>query len=731
MDGRKAIEKTDRELNQAYKTPLSLEEFVNKVIKNPHITSQASTYLLKAIESEGIRKVVEKGEEKERYRFFDDPWNNGEHAILGNTDILNQFVDSLRSISSGRGKGEKMIWIEGPTATGKSEFKRCLINGLKEYSKTEEGRRYTLEWNVSNVHEWGSEKEWYESPVQINPLTIFPKNIYKEIIKQTKNKNSLGIEINQDLDPFSKVAYNYLKEEYREKKDIFSSISSKKHLRVKNYIVDIGKGIGVLHADDTGSPRERLVGSWMPEMLRELGSRGKKNPQAFSYTGVLSQGNSGITIIEDAFHHADLLQRLLNVSDESVVKIDEGTAMDIDSVLIIISNPDLEAQLDSKQELREEDPFKALKRRLEKHEFKYLTNLSLEAELLRRELNQIKEIRNHEEIEEGLSSPLTIKKYNKNKNSNKELAPHTIETASMYNVLSRLDNTDLPPGFGLVDKAILYDIGYIEKENKRLEKKDLEFSEKSDDGEKGIPVTYARDVIAELLGEKIDRSHSKLNLEDVIMPDDILDAMVERMDEKPIFSEREKTEYKERAESVRRYIREQQEKDVLNSIMRDKNPEEKAIEDYIKNVQEWIEVDERKNEVGPDPLKMKLFEIEELGRFSENDYINKKPASEVEEFRKQVAREIKVQTWKDRTDRFEAAIGPKEIPSIRDALSSYSVEDVKRQYKEFNPKSWKTPPENTETEKLKHKTIQGMVEVFDYSRGSAELTSRKVVERWV
>jgi non-specific serine/threonine protein kinase len=134
----------------------------------------SAAYLLGAIESLGTRTVVEEGTERERYRFFDDPHNGGEHAVLGNTAVLNAFVDDLRTLAAGRGKDEKIHWFDGPTATGKSELKRCLVNGLREYSKTEAGRRYTVEWNIAGVSDGGNlgygpaqehEDDWYESPV--------------------------------------------------------------------------------------------------------------------------------------------------------------------------------------------------------------------------------------------------------------------------------------------------------------------------------------------------------------------------------------------------------------------------------------------------------------------------------------------------------------------------------------------------------------------------------------
>ena len=330
MPGDSYIDAADRALSDTYQEPLELEAYVDLLFEEPHLAAHASKYLLDAIEHAGTRTVIEEGEEKQRYRFFDDPWNDGEHAILGNTEVLNRFVDDLRSIAAGRGKEEKILWLDGPTATGKSELKRCFVNGLREYSKTDQGRRYTLEWNIAGAGgqpglTYGDEPspdedDWYESPVQSHPLTVFPGDVREELVAELNDRldDHIPIRIEGDLDPFCREAYDYLEEQYRRQgaEDLFSQVTAPAHLRVKNFVVDVGRGIGILHSEDDGSPKERLVGSWMAGMLRELDSRGRKNPQAFSYDGVLSQGNGLVTIVEDAAQHADLLQKLLNVPDE-------------------------------------------------------------------------------------------------------------------------------------------------------------------------------------------------------------------------------------------------------------------------------------------------------------------------------------------------------------------------------------------------------------------------------
>ena len=470
------IRKADRELQSAYEGPMSLSEYVDAAFESPSIAAHASRYLLSAIESMDTRTVIEEGEQRERYRFFDDPHNHGEHAVLGNTAVLNAFVDDLRTIAADRGKGEKIIWFDGPTATGKSELKRCLVNGLREYSKTPAGRRYTLEWNItgadnSRALSYGEDitddEQWYESPVQVHPLTSFPKDVRETLLARLNEVDPEGppIVIHGELDPFSREAYEYLESRYRSSgsRKLFSAITDTSHLRVKNYVVDVGQGIGILHSEDDGSPKERLVGSWMPGMLRELVSRGRKNPQAFSYDGVLSQGNGLLTIVEDASQHADLLRKLLNVPDEGRVKLDKGIGMDIDTQLVMISNPDLDAELDQFADRNGRDPLKTLKRRLDRHEFRYLTNRRLEAEFIRRELTDESRVwadLSGEEIERRVRESLEISVRNQRGTTwQRELAPHAIGAAAMYSVVSRLDSEDLPADLTLIEKARLFEQG--------------------------------------------------------------------------------------------------------------------------------------------------------------------------------------------------------------------------------------------------------------------------------
>ncbi len=753
MTGDEYVGVADDRLEETYEEPMSLAAYVDRLFEEPGLAAHAAKYLLEAIEAAGTREVVEEGERKRRYRFFDDPYNGGEHAVLGNTETLNAFVDDLRSIATRRGKDEKIVWFEGPTATGKSELKRCLVNGLREYSKSPAGRRYTVEWNVRAAAgddrglsyggdpTVGDDEHWYESPVQSHPLSVFPEEVREELVAALNDEldDHVPIDVDVELDPFSREAYEFLEERYRRqgREGLFSAIVDERHLRVKNYVVDVGRGVGVLHSEDDGSPKERLVGSWMHGMLQELDSRGRKNPQAFSYDGALSQGNGGLTIVEDAAQHADLLRKLLNVPDERSVKLDKGIGMDVDTQLLIISNPDLEAQLNQHAERNGTDPLKALKRRLDKHEFGYLTNLSLEAELIRRELTgetAVWDAERYEELEARIREPVTVTVRDADRTtSEREFAPHAIEAAALYAVVTRLDEGDLPSGLDLVDKASIFDRGYLLDGDSRIEKSEFEFDDAAADGEAGIPVTFTRDTLADLLQTERDRHHPELPVEDVIMPRDVLNAMADGLADAPVFSTAERSEFENRVVPVKNAIFDRQEADLIDAIMHARRVDEDTVAEYVEHVYAWETGESLRNDrgeaIGPDPLKMKLFEVESLGRFTEDAYRGDRPGERVRTFRREkVITALNRHAWERRDEDFSVAdVDLGAIPVIKAVLESNDWEDVRRTFEDFDPRQWDDPPSGTETEAVKEAAIGTLVEEFGYSRASAELTGRHVM----
>ena len=423
--------------------------------------------------------------------------------------------------------------------------------------------------------------------------------------------------------------------------------------------------------------------------------------------------------------------------DEGSVKLDKGIGMDLDTQLVIISNPDLEAQLNQHAERNAGDPLKALKRRLDRREFEYLTNVSLEAELIRRELTNetavwdLDETTSTEKIREAVT--IEVGEGAEGSATEIELAPHAVAAAALYSVVTRLDAETLPGGLDLVDKALLFDRGYLQRGDERVDREEFSFTEDGTDGESGIPVTFTRDTIADLLYADRDRKHPDLPVENVVMPADVLDAMAEGLVEAPVFSTTERGEFEGRVVAVKNQVFDRQEADVLGAMMYDKQVEESTVAEYVEHVYAWATDDTVENErgevVGPDPLVMKVFETEHLGRFGPESYDGNHPSPAVREFRtERIITAMNRHAWHSRDEEFRASdVALTEIPVIDAVLGSYDWSDVRRTYEDFDPRQWQDPPTGTETADLKERTIATMVAEFGYSEASAELTSRHVM----
>ena len=214
--------------------------------------------------------------------------------------------------------------------------------------------------------------------------------------------------------------------------------------------------------------------------------------------------------------------------------------------------------------------------------------------------------------------------------------------------------------------------------------------------------------------------------------------MVARFDDEPMFSTKEKNEYEERVREVRDYVLERQEKDVLNAMTYDVRVDDETVEEYVEHVYAWAEgetVETPSGEEPPDPLKMKVFETEHLGRFDEGDYDGEQPKPHVESFRRdKIVTAMNVQAWRARDEGFAGGFDPREIPVMQNVLTTYDWGDVRRMYEDFEPSQWEDPPAGTETERLKKETTETLVEEFGYSPASAELASRRVLKeverRW-
>jgi len=843
--GRDAIERQGEQIADTYEDPKSLEGIVDYALDNPEQANfvPSDEYLLAAIESAGYRTVVEEGEELERPKFFDDPYNDGEHAVLGNTKLLIDFVEDLADSIEDRGNSDNMYWWIGPTASGKSEFKRCIVNGMREFSKTDEGKRYTIEWNTENLDQgflnidnntlekmygnWDQDRDvqvedgWEQSPDRTDPLKVFPdetpqgadrsvrqmiydsinegrrqraeerireeygdeiEDLTEEELEDLIEQNYRRIKDRKGLDPHSQATYNELFEQYRnelgygneedisveERQEIFEKIVDETNLQVKDFVVDVGSGIGVLNSEDNqghSDIKRELVGRWSKAMLQKYNSSGQQDVRGFSLDGLLADGNNFLTFIEDAYEHKELVKKMHSIPDEKKIGIPGGPDLELDTQIFVISNRDLEEHLRMEDgQYQETDPNESILRRMDKYPLNYLTEYGLSTQLIKSELTgeNIDLLEDHEEREDKVTEGVF--------DDGKEYAPHALETAAIYTVLSRMDrdseslpgksdrwdkkSQDFPEGpdgeeLTLREKVELFEKGEIVREGTRLQKDDFEFP-KGREGSDGIPVTYTSEVLSGLSKKDSRRSDPEgydLGLADVITPVEVLDALLDDLDDAAVFDDEDIQEYRDEeiVEAVEDHIYAATKEDMLDAVLSDMMPPDKEVEKYISNVlkDQDIELDPATNpELLDDEtdrnLFLKTFETKYLGFDDQKHYKQNEPkAAEVKEFRDIKQAYNNAANRKRDTDEDVEWI---DIDVLRRRLDELDFDHIENfnEFEDFKPHKWRestlyfdvddVDDAETDTTAVRAKALQNMVEENSYTRASAFLATNWLME---
>ena len=111
-----------------------------------------------------------------RYRFFDDPDNDGCDAIFGLTRPLMEIVNVFKSAALKYGSERRVLLLHGPVGSSKSTIARLLKRGLERYSRAEEGALFTYGWkNDDGSVLW--------CPMHEEPLNLVPNESRADICR--------------------------------------------------------------------------------------------------------------------------------------------------------------------------------------------------------------------------------------------------------------------------------------------------------------------------------------------------------------------------------------------------------------------------------------------------------------------------------------------------------------------------------------------------------------------
>ena len=442
----------------------SFEDYLQIVRERPQITRNAYQRVYDMIISYGTEEYIDNKKRLVRYNFFKDELGGGQNAVYGLDIPLMRLVHVLKAAAEGFGPEKRVILLHGPVGSSKSTIARLLKQGIEAYSRTPDGALYTFTWvNLAGVGLSTLETERFPSPMNEEPLRLIPQEWRaKAILELGLSNEQVAIKVEGDLDPASRYIFNHLLTKYEGN---WSKVMT--HIRVRRLILSEKDRVGIgtfQPKDEKNQDSTELTGDINYRKIAEYGS--DSDPRAFNFDGEFNIANRGIVeFIEVLKLDVAFLYDLLGASQEHKIKPKKFAQTDIDEVILGHTN---EAEY---KKLLNNEFMEALRDRTIKIDIPYITRLS-------------EEVRIYE------------KDFNTGKIKSKHVAPHTLEVAAMWAVLTRLEDPK-KHNLSLIQKMKLYDgkalPGYTQDTVKELRK------ESKREGMEGISPRYVQDKISNAL----------------------------------------------------------------------------------------------------------------------------------------------------------------------------------------------------------------------------------------
>lgn len=436
----------------------TFDEYLDIVCKRPEVTRSAYQRLYDMLLSHGTEEVYEQKEKITRYRFFTDFAAQHGDAIFGLDRTLMNLVNTFKAAAKGYGTDRRVLLLHGPVGSSKSTIARLLKKGLELYSRADEGMLFSFAWKMEN----GS---WSKCPMHEEPLHLVPHELRAGLVarlNENKGPNDYQVTIQGELCPFCRHTYN----EFMAKHDgdwnrmlddikVFRLILSEQD-RI---------GIGTFQPkDEKNQDSTELTGDINYRKIAEYGT--DSDPRAFNFDGELNIANRGLVeFIEVLKLDVAFLYDLLGASQEHKIKPKKFAHTDIDEVILGHTNePEY-------RRLQNNEFMEALRDRTVKIDVPYVSRLKDEIKIYEKDFN-----------------PERVK--------GKHIAPHTIEIAAMWAVLTRL-NQPKHANLTLLQKLKLYNgktlPGFTEDNVVELKREAIS------EGMSGISPRYIQDKISNAL----------------------------------------------------------------------------------------------------------------------------------------------------------------------------------------------------------------------------------------
>ena len=437
-------------------------DYLDIVRRDPKTTRTAYQRLYDMILSHGTEETTVNKEKRVRYRFFDDPMGEGQDAIFGFDRTLSNLVNVLKRAANRYGTERRVLLLHGPVGSSKSTIARLLKKGMEHYSRTDAGALYTYSWREAAVD--GSDT-WVDCPMHEEPLHLIPTEHRATAIASFDGELEdypYPFAIEGDLCPYCRQTFNERMVKYDgDWAQVLGDI------RVRRLILSEQDRVGIgtfQPKDEKNQDATELTGDINYRKIAEYGT--ESDPRAFNFDGEFNIANRGvIEFIEVLKLDVAFLYDLLGASQEHKIKPKKFAQTDIDEVIIGHTNEPEYKKLQSNEFME------ALRDRTVKIDVPYVTRLADEIHIYQKD-------------------------YNSRKVRGKKIAPHTLEVAAMWAILTRLEEPK-NAGLTLLQKLKLYNgktlPGFTEDNIKELRE------ESEREGMHGISPRYVQDKISNAL----------------------------------------------------------------------------------------------------------------------------------------------------------------------------------------------------------------------------------------
>jgi serine protein kinase len=527
----------------------TFSDYLNIASKEPRVARNAYQRLYDMILSYGFERYTHLKHDIVKYHFFSDPIDGGLDGVFGLDPALERLVDIFKSAAQGLGTEKRILLLHGPVGSAKSTIVRLLKKGLEHYSRTDGGALYSFAWKNERYGEEGEGLEYTPCPMHEEPLLLIPVEARKDVVGELNKglPEDRRIRLYGDVCPFCRKTFDDLLLRYGG--DWMKVID---HIKVRRLVLSEKdrRGIGTFQPkDEKNQDSTELTGDINYRKIAMYGS--DSDPRAFNFDGELNIANRGIVeFIEVLKLDVAFLYDLLGASQEHAIKPKKFAQTNIDEVIIGHTNePEY-------RKLQNNELMEAFRDRTLKIDVPY--NIRLDDEI-----------------------KIYLKDFGPEKVKGIHIAPHTIEVAAMWAVLTRLAEPK-KAGLSLMQKLKLYNgksvAGYTEDSIREL------MEESPREGMNGISPRYIQDKLSNAMVSHQAQEDRTVN------PFMVLNETEIGLDHHSLINDEEtKKRYKELLGVVREEYEDILKGEVQRAISADEDAIKRLATNYIENVKAYTQ----------------------------------------------------------------------------------------------------------------------------------------------